>query len=132
MSTVGSNYQGSIVTTGIGEYPPFWSVGNQVAWASEALGLIVIPAGWEFSRGYRLRSVLLVQLLTSEEGVLATTYLETEEYGWGNTGNEAITDLMSSLVEYIESLESRREKLSEKSMLDLTKLHQLIQANTTT
>ena len=77
---------------------------DSIALPSESLGLAVLPLGWQASGGHTLKSPLLVQLRTSQSGVLAITYLDAEEYGWGKTENDAITDLMTSLVEYMESL----------------------------
>ena len=127
MSTMGSYFQVNTITIKMPQYSTYQSTNAQVVWESEALSLIMLPVGWEFAPGYRLVSILPVQLQISTGGVLATTYLETEEYGWGSTESEAIKDLMSSLVEYMKSLESRQERLSEKALFDLNKLHQLIQ-----
>lgn len=91
----------------------------------ESLSLIVLPRGWEFKAGRRLNSILLVQVRASRNGVLAITYLEAEEYGWGMSEHEAVMDLMSSLVEYMESLESRQDRLAEPALADLRKLQQL-------
>ena len=90
----------------------------------ESLTLAVLLEGWEYS-GRRLNSILLVQLRTSRDGVLATTYLEAEEYGWGNTEGEAIMDLMTSLVEYMESLEARQDQLAQSIGEELQRLRQL-------
>ena len=101
---------------------------SKVVWESESLGLTALPGGWEFVPGYRLASTLPVQLKISASGILATTHLETtEEYGWGSMTGEAIMDLLSSLVEYMESLEDRKDRLGEPALLDLDKLHQLLE-----
>lgn len=92
--------------------------------ADESLTLVALLEGWEYGR-HRLGSILLVQLRTSRDGVLATTYLEAEEYGWGRTEEEAILDLMTSLGEYLESLEAREGQLAEPTFVDLERLHQL-------
>ena len=89
--------------------------------------MLVLPEGWEFEPGYRLASALPVRLEISASGVIATTHLETAEYGCGSTQDEALDDLMSSLVEYMESLEARRERLSKTSLLDLDRLYRLVE-----
>jgi hypothetical protein len=96
-----------------------------ISLAAESLSLGVLIEGWQSSGGHRLKSLLLVTLRTSESGVLAITYLDTEEYGWGKTEDEAITDLMTSLVEYMESLEGRRDQLGDPAVVDLERLHAL-------
>lgn len=94
---------------------------------SEVLGRMVLPSGWELRPGYKLAIPVTVEFQMSAGGVLAITRLETVEYGWGVTKREAANDLMASLVEYMESLESRQGRLSKKALLDLNRLHQLIQ-----
>ncbi|MSQ14119.1 MAG: hypothetical protein EXR47_08350 [Dehalococcoidia bacterium] len=74
----------------------------------ESLSLWLLPEDWSFDQIHRLKSFLLVQIRTSRNGVLATTFLEAEEYGWGETEEEAIRDLASALIEYMESLITRR------------------------
>jgi hypothetical protein len=97
-----------------------------ISLAAESLSLIVLLTGWQASSSHHLKSVLLVKLRTSESGVLAITYLDTEEYGWGKTENEAIIDLITSLVEYMESLEARQDQLGDSAVTDLEKLHALL------
>ena len=106
-------------------YPIFHINNTAIRLATESLSLGVLIEGWQSNGGHRLKSLLLVQLRASESGVLAITYLDTEEYGWGNTEGEAIADLMTSLVEYMESLEARQDQLGDPAAADLDKLHAL-------
>jgi len=114
------------VTSILGEHT-YIADTRMLTWESEALSLVVLPKDWEFATGRLLRSVLLIQLKISSSGILATTYLEAEEYGWGKTENEAITEVLTSLVEYMESLETRRDHLGEPAQADLKRLRQLFQ-----
>lgn len=106
-------------------YPTFHMDTGAISLGAESLSLVVLCAGWQASSTHHLKSVLLVQLRTSESGVLAITYLDTEEYGWGHTEEEAILDLVTSLVEYMESLEAREDQLAEPTVGDLERLRQL-------
>lgn len=94
---------------------------------SESLSLLFLPREYKLPQRRQLKSVLLVQAKTTESGVLATTYLETEEYGWGNSIDEALIDLIESLIEYLESLESREGQLAELAYRDLARLRALIE-----
>ncbi len=101
-------------------------VHNVVDFRSETLSLLVFPGGEKLTEGFKLKSPLLVELRTSVDGVLAVTYLETQEYGWGNTEQEAVQDLISSLVEYLSSLEEQEDMLGAPTTSDLVKLRALI------
>ena len=94
----------------------------------EAVGLVVMPSGFGIPNLPSLRQPLLAELRISRAGVLALTYLDAEEYGSGKTENEAVADLLSSLVGYKESLESREDRLSDSALSDLAKLRDLFGA----
>jgi len=115
-STCGASFPPSVASnTGTG----FLSV------VEEATGLIVMAGGFKVENYPPLREVLLAQLKVSRAGVLAITYLDTEEYGSGQTEDQAVADLISSLAEYKDSLEQREDRLSEEAMADLSKLRRL-------
>lgn len=99
---------------------------KKVAQDVEALSLVVCISGWEIAPGYKLNDALLMQLRFTPSGVFAVTYLDAEEYGWGTTSEEAVSDLLSSLVEYLASLEERQERLAQSGREDLDKLRRLI------
>lgn len=87
---------------------------------------MVLPAKTRLDDSYPpLAQPLLVQVRSTGGGVIAFTYLDAEEYGWGQTENEAIADLMSSLVEYMKSLQVREGRLGSSASSDLSKLRQL-------
>ena len=52
---------------------------------------------------------LLVNVHTTPQEVVASTYLPTLEYGVGDTVPEAVHDLLTSLSDYYHSLESRED-----------------------
>jgi len=91
----------------------------------ESTSLVMIPEGFK-AEGYpQLRTLLLAHLKVSRRGVLATSYLDAEEYGAGQTEQEAVFDLVSSLAEYKVSLEEREGRLSDGALADLAKLRRL-------
>ena len=79
---------------------------------------------------YIFQSVLLVQLRQTQEGVLAETWLEgVNEYGTGQDVNEAVTDLIVSLGEYLEVLKEQQNRLSDSAKLEYDTLNKLITQN---
>ena len=82
-------------------------VGNPVS--SE--GLYVVPGQYSWDDAWELRRDLLVEIRTTRDDVLATTYLSVQEYGAGPSLPVAIQDLLTSLSDYYQSLESRKETL---------------------
>ena len=78
--------------------------------------------------GWRLKSVLLAQVSRARRESLAVTWLEAvAEYGTGKGDGEAITDLVVSLGEYLESLEKRAKKLGSSAQRELDCLRRLIE-----
>lgn len=79
--------------------------------------------------GYRLKSLLLVQLQRTRNESIATTWLEgVAEYGTAKTDDAAITDLVNSLGEYRETLQRREDTLGEEAKKELTYLQGLIES----
>ena len=70
----------------------------------------------------------MVDIETSKEGVVATTFLEVAEYGIGASLNDAVLDLLTSLSDYLVSLEERADRLSPEALQDLQKLRGLVRA----
>jgi hypothetical protein len=129
MTTITSAIRWDPPITNIVKLPLLPPIGNIVSWIGESISLVVLPKGWLCEGGKRLKSVLLVQIKISLDGVLASTYLEAEEYGAGDNYTEAIRDLLTSLVEYLESLQSRKEKLGDSALRDLNRLEQLFESS---
>ncbi len=88
-------------------------------------GLLLIPRmrTWE---EWELASDLMVEVATSDQEVLATTYLTVAEYGAGSSIEEAVNDLLTSLSEYRESLEEREARLGASAVADLAKLRKIL------
>ena len=89
---------------------------------------LVVRRGYSWDATWELASNLLVDIETSEEGVVATTFLEVAEYGIGASLNDAVLDLLTSLSDYLVSLEERADRLSPEALQDLQKLRGLVRA----
>lgn len=98
------------------------SVGNPTS--SE--GLYVISARHSWDNAWVLKSYLLAIIHTSWDEVRASTYLTVQEYGVGPSVEAAIHDLLTSLSDYYQSLESREERLGPPGKQDLERLRSLI------
>lgn len=92
-----------------------------------ALTVLSIPRDSEIG-GWRLKSVMLVQISRARRESLATTWLEgIAEYGTAEGDSEAIIDLVISLGEYRESLEKREGNLGDSARKELDCLRSLIE-----
>ena len=98
---------------------------SMVATSSGKVYLIPAKRSWG-SPSWELLNDLQVELHYSQAEALATTSLPVREYGVGKTFEEAIEDLLMSLSDYYESLETREERLAEVEANDLAELRRLI------
>lgn len=127
MSTIGTHELfplGSTATLASGEsfHVSNVNVGNPTF--SE--GLYLVPQQQVWDNAWELKSHLLVIIHTSRDEVLASTYLAVQEYGVGLSLEAAIHDLLTSLSDYYQSLESREERLGPPGKEDLERLRALI------
>lgn len=99
---------------------------NQVGSQESSTSLYVIPSRYSWDDSWELIANLLVEVRTSREEVLAITYLTVEEYGAGQSFEDAIYDLLTSLSDYYQSAETRDDRLDPSAKEDLAKLRQLI------
>ena len=68
----------------------------------------VIPSDCPWDGNWELAGDLVVEVQTCQEEVLAIAHqLTVEEYGAGASLEEAVRDLLTSLLDYRESLEER-------------------------
>lgn len=89
-------------------------------------GLYLVPEQHSWDNAWELKGHLLVIIHTSRDEVLASTYLAVQEYGVGPSLEAAIHDLLTSLSDYYQSLESREERLGPPGKEDLERLRALI------
>ena len=89
-------------------------------------GPYVIPAQASWGSCWELAIDLTVIVRASRREVLASTNMTVEEYGVGASLDEAIQDLLTSLSDYRESLETRGNTLGKEALEDLGLLRALI------
>lgn len=88
--------------------------------------LYLVPSQHSWGDFWELSTDLLVEVNTSRENVVAVTYLTVQEYGIGDSFESAIQDLLTSLSDYYQSLESREANLAPSAIEDLHTLRYLI------
>lgn len=98
------------------------NVGNPTV--SEGLYLVLRQTSWD--EAWELHHDLLVELRTSWEQVVASTYLTVQEHGVGPSLETAVQDLLSSLSDYYQSLQARGDRLGPPGVEDLQQLRSLI------
>ena len=103
----------------------FHSDSSTVATSSGDTWLIPAKRSWG-NPSWELLDELLVELHGSEVETMVATCKTVQEYGIGETFEEAIEDLLTSLSDYYESLEAREDRLAEAETENLAKLRQLI------
>ncbi|MBI4285148.1 MAG: hypothetical protein HY670_04505 [Chloroflexi bacterium] len=92
----------------------------------------ILPSGWE-SGGWRLKTIMLVQIRREHGESIATIWLEgITEYGVADSDEKAKVDLVASLGEYRQCLEERQENLGESARKELEALKRLIEPMTPT
>lgn len=90
-----------------------------------SLQLRQMPANMSIKNDWKLASDLMIIIRTDETHFIASLSL-LNEYGLGVTVEESIDDLLTSLVDYMESLLRREARLSEPLKKDLEILKKLI------
>ena len=98
------------------------NVGNPTV--SEGLYLVLRQSSWD--EAWELQHDLLVEIRTSWEEVVASTYLTVQEYGVGPSLETGIQDLLTSLSDYYQSLQARGDRLGPSEVEDLQRLRSLI------
>ena len=89
--------------------------------------LYFIPAGHSWDDCWELASDLHIEVdTTPEDKAVVITCLDLQEYGMGDSLESAITDLLTSLSDYCQSLESREANLAPSASKDLYTLRCLL------
>ena len=86
----------------------------------------VLPAHYSWDNAWELFSDLPIEMQTSDGQIVATTNLSMEEYGIGDTVEEAIFDLVTSLSDYFEWLKDHEGKVGPIETEDLKILRRII------
>ena len=85
-----------------------------------------ILAGHSWDDCWELVSDLHVEIKASDEEEVIAICLNLQEYGIGDSLESAIADLLTSLSDYLQSLESREASLSPSAAKDLQILKSLL------
>ena len=86
----------------------------------------ILPAHYSWDNAWELVTDLPIEIQIWEDEVVAVANLSTEEAGGGDTEEEAIFDLVTSLSDYREWLEDHEAKVGPTETEDLKILRRLI------
>ena len=104
-------------------FPPFGTEGSILI----EVGIATIPKGTIIGGGpWKTRLVSVAELRREGSKIVATNY-NVDEYGIGDSSEEALADLLVSLVDYRASLEKRENRLAAKEQSDLAWLKTLLE-----
>jgi len=95
--------------------------------SSVEVGIDVIPRGTLVAGGPWKITLDVVVELRREGADIVAIYHEVDEYGTGKTHEEAMTDLLLSLVDYRASLEKREKRLPTEEQTNLARLRLLLE-----
>lgn len=91
------------------------------------VGIAPIPKGTVIGDGFwRLGLDLIVEIRREGSNIVAIDH-SVDEYGVGKSSEEALADLLLSLVDYRLSLEKRENRLAAKERGDLTQLRRSLE-----
>ena len=93
-------------------------------------GRYLIHAGHPWDDCWELADDLNIEVDTTPEDAVTVTCLNLQEYGIGDSLESAIMDLLTSLSDYYQSLESRAGTLAPSASKDLEILRRLVHATT--
>ena len=119
--------------TGTIEAQVSWnSIGTEaVGNATSSTGLFIIPSDYSWDDSWELMRDLFVEIHCYPGEVVAFTYLTVQEYGVGDSFEDAILDLVTSLQDYYMSLMARKENLGPPGVKDLEILSSQIRPKST-
>jgi hypothetical protein len=90
------------------------------------VGIEVLPQGTPVGIGsWKMKQDLVVELRIEGAKFIAL-YHDVSEYGIGETEQDALSDLLTSLADYRLSLERREATLAAREKNDLSRLKELI------
>ena len=107
------------------EHSDVHSDSSTVATGSRSAYLVPANRSWG-SPAWELLNDLQVELRYSQTEAPVAACPAVREYGVGETFEEAIEDLLTSLSDYYESLEAREDRLADPEAKDLAELRRLI------
>lgn len=89
------------------------------------IGVLTVGEGASITDEYKLKETLIA-IVKLEDGNYIIVENRTDEYGIGESKEEAQQDLFNSLIDYLRSLEKREEKLGDKERHHLQVLRNIL------
>ena len=98
--------------------------GNQSKLIS-TIGMLTVGKDVRISDEYKLKESLVAEVRLENENYVVVEY-RTDEYGVGESIEEAQQDLLYSLVDYLHSLEKRENILGDKERSSLQVIRDIL------
>ena len=89
------------------------------------IGMLTVGKGAYINDEYKLKEYLTAEVKI-EDGKYVVVEYAVDEYGIGESLEEAQQDLLNSLVEYLGSLEKREERLGDRERQNLKILRDVL------
>ncbi len=92
---------------------------------TSTVGMLTVPRDTVISNNYKLKVGLTAEVKVEDDKYVVIDY-EVDEYGIGNSLEEAQQDLFDSLVDYLVSLERRENRLGDRERHNLQILRSIL------
>ena len=89
------------------------------------IGVLTVKEGARITDEYKLKETLIAIVKLEDENYIVAEN-RTDEYGVGESMEEAQQDLFNSLVDYLHSLEKREERLGDRECHSLQVLRSIL------
>ena len=89
------------------------------------IGVLTVKEGARINDEYKLKETIIAIVKLEDENYVVVEN-RTDEYGVGESSEEAQQDLFNSLVDYLHSLEKREERLGDKERHNLQVLRNIL------
>ena len=89
------------------------------------IGVLTVKEGARITDEYKLKETLIAIVKLEDENYIVAEN-RTDEYGVGESMEEAQQDLFNSLVDYLHSLEKREERLGDRERDNLQVLRNIL------
>ncbi len=89
------------------------------------IGMLTIGKGAHITDEYNLKESLVAEVKLEEDKYVVVEYM-VDEYGIGESLEEAQNDLFNSLADYLNSLEKREARLGDRERQNLQVLRNML------
>jgi hypothetical protein len=87
--------------------------------------MLIIPKDTAIQSNYKLKVDLVAEVKVENDKYVVVDY-QVDEYGMGDSLQEAKQDLLASLVDYLTSLERRENRLGDRERRNLQALRNIL------